>query len=78
MFRIVLRGLVVSCLLGAPMHGRAQEMEDLKTYCLEDIERLCKGIAPGGGRILQCLKAHTKAMSVGCAQALQKLKHDKP
>jgi Cysteine rich repeat len=41
---------------------------------MSDIERLCKGIEPGGGRILKCLKAHKKEMTVGCAQALQKLK----
>jgi hypothetical protein len=52
-------------------------MEDLKTYCMSDIKRLCKGIEPGGGRILQCLKANKKGMSVGCAQALQKLKAKK-
>jgi hypothetical protein len=56
---------------------RSQELEDLKTYCVEDIERLCKGVEPGGGRLLKCLKSHTKEMSVGCAQALQKLKAKK-
>jgi hypothetical protein len=70
-------GFVACCLVVAPTPSRAQEMEDIKTYCVEDIERLCKGIQPGGGRILKCLKANTKAMSVGCAQALQKLKGGK-
>lgn len=71
-------GLVVGCMLvAAPIQARAQEMEDIKTYCKEDIERLCKGIEPGGGRLLKCLKANTKEMSVGCAQALEKLKGKK-
>lgn len=70
--RIMSAVLIASCLLGAP--ARAQEMADLRTYCMSDIERLCKGIEPGGGRILKCLKAHKKEMTVGCAQALQKLK----
>ncbi len=69
---IFLSVLIAACVLGAP--ARAQEMEDLRTYCMSDIERLCKGIEPGGGRILKCLKAHKKEMTVGCAQALQKLK----
>jgi hypothetical protein len=47
------------------------------TYCKSDIERLCKGIKPGGGRLIQCLKTHKEEMSVGCAQALQKLKAKK-
>ena len=57
--------------------ARAQEMADIRTYCMSDMERLCKGIEPGGGRILKCLKAHKKEMTVGCAQALQKLKAQK-
>ncbi|HUB63574.1 MAG TPA: cysteine rich repeat-containing protein [Methylocella sp.] len=52
-------------------------MADLRTYCKSDIERLCAGIEPGGGRIIKCLKANMKEMSVGCAQALQKLKAQK-
>jgi hypothetical protein len=46
----------------------------LATYCKADIERLCAGVEPGGGRLLQCLKGHKEEMSVGCAQALMKLK----
>jgi hypothetical protein len=52
-------------------------LEDLRTYCVSDIKRLCKGVKPGGGRLLQCLKANKKGMTVGCAQALQKLKAKK-
>lgn len=46
----------------------------LLTYCKADIERLCAGVAPGGGRLIKCLKGHKEEMSVGCAQALMKLK----
>jgi hypothetical protein len=74
--RLMSVGLLASCLLGVPV-TRAQEVDDIKTYCMEDIERLCKGIEPGGGRLIECLKAHKKGMSVGCAQALQKLKAKK-
>jgi hypothetical protein len=48
----------------------------LITYCRADIERLCAGIQPGGGRLIKCLKAHKEEMSVGCAQALMKLKRE--
>jgi hypothetical protein len=75
---ILLCGFVAVCLAAMPTPSRAQEMQDIETYCMEDINRLCKGIEPGGGRILKCLKANTKGMSVGCAQALQKLKGKKP
>jgi hypothetical protein len=75
---LLVSGLVTCCLLFASTPSRAQEMADIQTYCMEDIDRLCKGIEPGGGRILKCLKANKKGMSVGCAQALQKLKAKQP
>ncbi|MGV2979718.1 cysteine rich repeat-containing protein [Camelimonas sp. ID_303_24] len=47
---------------------------DLAKYCPSDIKRLCANVQPGGGRIMKCLKQHSKEISVGCAQALQKMK----
>lgn len=71
--RAVVAGLLMfTALLGASAVQAQQN--DLMTYCKADIERLCAGVQPGGGRILKCLKAHPKDMSVGCAQALQKMK----
>lgn len=67
-------GLICLGLFVTAGKASAQELEDIKTYCMEDIERLCKGVEPGGGRLLKCLKANKKGMSVGCAQALQKMK----
>jgi cysteine rich repeat protein len=51
------------------------EMGALRTYCKPDVERLCPKVAPGGGRIKACLMEHKNEMSVGCARALQGLKH---
>ena len=51
-----------------------KEKAALEEYCKADIERLCPGIKPGGGRIKECLKTHKEEISVGCAQALQALK----
>ena len=67
---------LASCLHAVPAKAQS-EMADLRTYCKSDIERLCAGVQPGGGRIIKCLKANMKEMSVGCAQALQKLKAQK-
>jgi hypothetical protein len=67
----LLLALAATACLAAP--GMAQD-SDLAKYCKADIERLCSTVAPGGGRILTCLKSHSKEMSVGCAQALQKMK----
>ena len=36
--------------------------------CKEDAERLCQGVEPGEGRILQCLKQHEADLSPACKQ----------
>jgi Cysteine rich repeat len=72
LIRLLSAGFIASCLLVSPI--KAQELEILRTYCTSDAERLCKGIKPGGGRIIRCLKANMNEISAGCAQALQKLK----
>jgi hypothetical protein len=43
-------------------------------YCKADIQRLCKGMMPGGGKIMKCLKAHENDLTVGCAKELKALK----
>ena len=63
-------GIALASLSGAAL---AQTQEAMR-YCRSDIERLCPGLQPGGGRIAQCLKAHKMEVSVGCAKTLQKMK----
>jgi len=53
-----------------------KELEMLRVYCKPDIERLCPKVEPGGGRIKECLMQHKMELSVGCAEALQKLKKE--
>lgn len=42
----------------------------LRAACEGDYKRLCAGVQPGGGRILQCLKTHGNEVSEGCRTAL--------
>jgi len=51
----------------------AQAQEQF-VYCKADAKRLCHGVRPGGGRILQCLKAQENELTVGCGKELQRLK----
>ena len=60
------------CLAAAFPATAATEIENLKTYCKPDIERLCAS-APLDG-IKACLKSHEKEISIGCAEALKALK----
>ena len=44
------------------------------SHCLVDAERMCPGVTPGGGTLIECLKQHPDDMSVGCAKALKAVK----
>jgi hypothetical protein len=45
----------------------------LRAGCAEDVQRLCAGVQPGGGRILACLKQNKDSLSDKCKQAAQQI-----
>lgn len=49
------------------MHERRGEMRG----CRGDAQKFCKGVKPGEGRILQCLKSHQGDLSPGCATEIR-------
>jgi Cysteine rich repeat len=51
-------------------------MEALRAACETDVQKLCPGVQPGGGRILACLKEHKDQVSDGCKQAISKAKQN--
>ena len=70
--RLAIAGVFVVAMFaaGSSAFGQANGL----SYCKSDMERLCPGVQPGGGRIIGCLKEHKMELSVGCAKALQKMK----
>jgi hypothetical protein len=34
--------------------------------CAADVQKLCAGVQPGGGRVLDCLKSHEADLSAAC------------
>jgi Cysteine rich repeat len=71
-YRSMMIALLSLALFAFPVTAKAAG--GLMTYCKADVERLCAGVEPGGGRIVKCLKEHKMEMSIGCGKALQKLK----
>ena len=77
---MIVRTTIILLLVSATMptfsqeQGLEAEIHALKTYCKPDIERLCPNVPPGGGQIKTCLMAQKEELTVGCAEALQKLK----
>ena len=49
-----------------------QAVAAARAACEADIQKLCAGVKPGGGRILACLKQHKDQVSDGCKQAVVK------
>ena len=39
--------------------------------CKSDVERLCRGLRPGGQRIIRCLKEGVAELSPACSSALK-------
>ncbi len=73
MNRLVL--LLLYCAAWAAPYARADDaaaMAVLRAGCTADVQRLCAGVQPGGGRIIACLKQHQDALSDQCKQAAQK------
>lgn len=51
---------------------RWKEAEGYRAACADDVKRVCRGVEPGEGRILQCLQGHAQDISEGCYQSLPK------
>jgi hypothetical protein len=52
-----------------PMRPR-EELFVLRSACSGDVRALCGGVAPGGGRIIQCLTTQAASISPACKQVL--------
>jgi hypothetical protein len=48
-----------------------------RVACKPDVDRLCPGIQPGGGRIMACLKQNEAQLSAACNDALAKAREKK-
>jgi hypothetical protein len=52
-----------------PMRPR-EELFVLRSACSGDVRSLCGGVAPGGGRIIQCLATRAASISPACKDVL--------
>ena len=49
----------------------AQELSaEQRSACMGDYEKYCKGVAPGGGRIIACLAKETDKLTPACKKVL--------
>ncbi len=60
------------------MKARAEKAESVREDCKRDVEKFCKGIAPGGGRILACLSARQAELNPACAADIKRAGNRRP
>lgn len=56
-----------------PMRPR-EELFVLRSACGGDVRTICGGVAPGGGRIVQCLATNAARLSPACQDVLSQFK----
>ena len=63
--------LITAALLCASQTAFAQELTaEQRSACMGDYEKFCKGVAPGGGRIIACLAKESDKITPACKKAL--------
>ncbi len=60
------------------MKARAEKAERVREECKPDVEKFCKGIAPGGGRIRSCLRARQAELNPACAADFKRAGNRRP
>ena len=68
MLRIILTTAALAC---ASYAAYAQELTAAqRDACMGDYEKYCKGVTPGGGRIIACLAKQTDKLTPACKTVL--------
>jgi len=60
---------------GSMPQGSAPGMAKMREACGADIQKLCAGIEPGGGRIMKCLMDKKDQASPGCQSVMSSMPH---
>jgi len=68
MLRIILAAAAVVC---AVCIANAQELTAAqRAACTGDFQKFCKGVTPGGGRIIACLSKESDKLTPACKKEL--------
>ena len=66
--------MTAACLAMAAVIGLSQDQESFEVKgrgpCRADVEKFCKDVRPGKGRIWRCLKGHEAELSSECSERM--------
>ncbi len=79
-FLVMLGMVVVSAVAAAQTTapGQPKQLAPAGAACKADVQRLCAGVQPGGGRIRACMRQHQQDLSAGCKAAISHRREEKP
>jgi hypothetical protein len=67
----MIRAALIASLLCITSAAFAQELTaEQRSACMGDYKKFCKGVAPGGGRIIACLSKSSNKLTAGCRKVL--------
>jgi Cysteine rich repeat len=67
----MLRIVLTAALLSASSAALAQQLTAAqRDACMGDYQKYCKGVTPGGGRIIACLSAKSDRLTPACKKVL--------
>ncbi|MBB5050887.1 hypothetical protein HNQ36_000835 [Afipia massiliensis] len=65
------RTILIVALLGLSGAAYAQDLTaERRSACMGDYEKFCKGVAPGGGRVIACLSKSSDKLTPECKKVL--------
>ncbi len=68
MLRVIMTVTALLCIIQT---GFAQELTaEQRSACMGDYEKFCKGVTPGGGRIIACLAKESDKITPACKKVL--------
>lgn len=76
-FSLALASLPLVALAASAQGMSTAERQALQQACGPEVRQLCAGVAPGGGRIMDCVKSKKDQLSETCTAALSKAKAEK-
>ncbi len=63
--------VLMAVLLSLSTAAHAQELTaQQRSACMGDYEKFCKGVEPGGGRIIACLSKSSDKLAPNCKKVL--------